>query len=179
MSDPFIAEIRIFGGPYAPVGWASCDGQIMPISQNTALFSLIGVMYGGNGTSNFQLPNFQGNVPIHTTQFSGSQPFGSFEIGQVGGTPNVTLLTSEMPSHGHTLQGRAQTADANAAAPNTSMGRPEPATNSAYQAGASARVPLSPQAIALNGGSLPHNNMQPYLTLYFIIALKGVFPPRG
>ncbi|KWV46308.1 hypothetical protein AS156_21650 [Bradyrhizobium macuxiense] len=179
MSDPFLAEIRIFAGPFAPLNWASCDGQLMPISQNTALFALLGTMYGGNGTSTYQLPNFQGSVPIHNTMHAASLPFGSFDIGQVGGAQNVTLLTSEMPSHGHTLQGRAQVADANTAASNTSMGKPEPATNSAYQAGGSAAVSLNAQAISLSGGGLPHNNMQPLLTLNFIIALKGVFPPRG
>lgn len=179
MSDPFVAEIRLFAGSFAPRGWASCDGQLLPISQNTALFSLIGVQYGGDGRSNFALPNFQGSVPIHTTQFSGSSPFGTFDIGQVGGTQNVTLITSEMPSHGHTLQGRAQPADAGTAAPNTSMARPEPSNNSAYQAGASAQVALNPAAITLNGGGQPHNNMQPFLTLFFIIAMQGVFPPRS
>src|ERR1700744_1929291 len=110
MSEPFLAEIRIFPFNFAPKGWAFCDGQILPISQNTALFSLLGTQYGGNGTSTFALPNLQGSVPIHTTQYSGSNPNGNFPIGAEGGEQYVTLLQSEMAGHTHALLASAVTA---------------------------------------------------------------------
>jgi microcystin-dependent protein len=177
--DPFVAEIRIFAGNFAPTGWASCDGQLMPISQNTALFSLLGTNYGGDGKSTFGLPNFQGSAPMHTTQFSGNSPFGEFFIGQSGGEQGVTLLPTELPLHNHTLQGRGVNANVFTAATNTSMSKPFPATNLAYQTTASQLTGLNPQAVGVAGGSASHNNMQPYLTLFFIIALQGVYPPRS
>src|ERR1700730_17395930 len=109
MSDQFVAEIRIFPFSFAPKGWALCDGQLLPISQNTALFSLLGTFYGGDGKSNFALPNLQGSAAMHTTQYSGGGPFGTFDIGQTGGEVSVTLLTSEMPAHTHVAQGDADT----------------------------------------------------------------------
>ncbi len=177
MSSPFVAEIRIFAGNFAPTGWASCDGQLMAISQNTALFSLLGTNFGGDGKSTFALPNFQGSAPMHTTQYS-SSPFGDFPIGLNSGTQNETLLSSEMPAHSHTLQARAVTANVFTAASNTSMAKPDPATNLAYQSTASSLASLNPQSTSVTGGSQPHNNMQPYLTLFFIIALQGIYPPR-
>jgi microcystin-dependent protein len=177
MSSPFVAEIRIFAGNFAPTGWASCDGQLLPISQNTALFSLLGTNFGGDGRSTFGLPNFQGSAPMHTTQYS-SSPFGDFPIGENSGSQYVTLLTSEMPSHSHTLQARAVTANVSTAAPNTSMAKPDPATYLAYQSSATQLTQLNPQATSVAGGSQPHNNMQPYLTLFFIIALQGIYPAR-
>jgi microcystin-dependent protein len=179
MSDPFVAEIRIFAGNFAPKGWASCDGQLLPISQNTALFSLLGTQYGGDGKSNFALPNFQGSAPMHTTQYSGSSPFGDFPIGTTSGSPNVTLLTSEMPSHSHTLRARPVVANVFTAANTTAMAKPDPATNLAYLTTATQLTQLNPQVTSFASGDQPHNNMQPFLTLFFIIAMQGVFPPRG
>jgi microcystin-dependent protein len=177
MSDPFVAEIRIFAGNFAPKGWASCDGQILPLSQNTALFSLLGTQYGGDGKSNFALPNFQGAAPMHTTQYS-SSPLGDWPIGSMSGSENVTLLQSELPSHSHFMM--AAGLDGSVSAPSTTvaMGKPFPATNAAYQATIQNMVAMGPLAIDATGGGLPHNNMQPYLTLFFIIALQGIFPPR-
>jgi microcystin-dependent protein len=179
MSDPFVAEIRIFAGNFAPRGWASCDGQLLAISQNTALFSLLGTQYGGNGTSNFALPNLAGSVPMHTTQFA-SSPFGDFPIGTTGGEQSVALLQTELASHSHTLQARAVPANVFTASPTTSMSKPEPATNLAYQTSAATQlVALNPQATGIAGGGLPHNNMQPFLALFFIVAMQGVFPARS
>jgi microcystin-dependent protein len=180
MSNPFVAEIRIFAGNFAPTGWASCDGQILPISQNTALFSLLGTQYGGDGKSNFALPNLAGSAPMHTTQFSGSSPFGDFFIGESGGEQTVTLLPTELPSHSHTLQARAVVANVATAGPTTSMSKPAPATNLAYQTAPGTQlVTLNPQATGLTGNGGVHNNMQPFLALFFIIAMQGVFPPRS
>src|SRR4030095_11000054 len=171
MSDPFVAEIRIFPFNFAPKGWAFCDGQILPISQNTALFSLLGTTYGGNGQSTFALPDLQGSTPMHPGQAQGGS---LYDLGQQGGSEFVTLIESEMPSHGHTAN------------PKTSLGNQ--ATPAAFSwAGSQVakqfvttapNKQMSPFTIGIAGGSLPHNNMQPYLTLNFCIALQGVFPPR-
>ena len=175
--NPFVAEIRIFAGNFAPSGWATCDGQLLPISQNTALFSLLGTFYGGNGQSTFALPNLQNSVPVHQGQGPGlSQRF----LGESGGSEPVTLLTSEIPAHTHTKRAHADDpADLQAPSPNRVMARSNSGP-AAYQMNATANlVPMAPQALAVSGSSLPHNNMQPYLTLTFIIAMQGVFPPRG
>ena len=172
MSDPFVAEIRIFGFNFAPTGWAFCDGQLLPISQNTALFSLLGTVYGGDGKSTFALPDLQGNVPMHPGQGQGlSERF----LGEMGGAESVTLLNSEIPFHTHTVSVSSQLGLENhpqgqkfAAGDGVNMHAP------AANLGA-----MSPSALAPAGGGLPHNNMQPYLTLNFCIALGGVFPPRG
>ena len=174
MSNPFVAEIRIFAGNFAPRGWATCDGQILPISQNTALFSLLGTTYGGNGQSTFALPNLQGSAPMHAGQGPGlSQRF----LGEMCGESAVTLLTSEMPVHGHTAQatsGSNQDSPAGNAWSSIGTTRTPPAL---YQTTQNAQ--MSPQALALTGGSQPHNNMSPFLCLTFIIAMQGVFPPRN
>ena len=172
MADPFIAEIRIFAGNFAPTGWALCNGQLLPISQNTALFSLLGTYYGGDGKSTFALPNLQGAAPMHQGQGPGlSQRF----IGEQGGEPNVTLLQTEMPAHAHALNGTNQLPQL-----------PDPAAHTAARANANAYVQnptsytqMNPLAIGPTGGGLPHNNMPPYLGLTFIIALQGVFPARS
>jgi microcystin-dependent protein len=167
--DPFIAEIRINGFNFAPKGWALCNGQILSISQNTALFSLLGTTYGGNGTSNFALPNLQGSFPMHPGQALGGTPH---VLGEKSGSPTVTLLASEMPAHSHAMV-------AGPAAPpvvqNPSLAR-SPAK--AFDAGPPDSQ-LAPDALALAGGSLPHNNMSPYLGLNFCIALVGIFPARN
>ena len=172
MADPFVAEIRIFPFNFAPKGWAFCDGQIMPLSQNTALFSLLGTTYGGDGKSNFALPDIQGNAVMHPDQGPG---LSLHDLGETGGSENVTLLQSEMPAHLHTLRADVvDPADTNVPSPNASYA--QSAGGTLYQATSNAQA--APEALGPAGGSLPHNNMQPYLTLNFNIALQGVFPPR-
>ena len=175
MADPFVAEIRIFPFNFAPRGWAWCDGQLLPLSQNTALFSLLGTTYGGNGKSNFALPDLQGRVPMHPGQGPG---LSLHDLGETGGSETVSLLESEIPSHAHSLNANNQPGED----PN-----PDPSHAIARSVGASLYIDvtnqnivnLADQAIAPAGGDQPHNNMQPYLTFYFNIALQGVFPPRG
>ncbi len=169
MADPFVAEIRIFPFNFAPKGWAFCDGQLLPLSQNTALFSLLGTTYGGNGKSNFALPDLQGNVPVHAGQGPG---LSLYDLGQQGGSETVTLLTSEMPAHAHQAMALGAFAD-----------QPAPANNTWGRTSANPYISpstgqMSPFALAVTGSSFPHNNMQLYLTLNFCIALQGVFPPR-
>jgi microcystin-dependent protein len=170
-----VAEIRIFPFNFAPKGWAFCDGQILPLSQNTALFSLLGTTYGGDGKSNFALPNMQGNVPMHPGQGPG---LSLHDLGETGGSDTLSLLESEIPSHSHALM-----------ASSTNSSKPSPAGNSIARisGGATPYVAASPvpalanfsdNAIAPAGGDQPHNNLQPYLTLNFCIALQGVYPPR-
>lgn len=176
MADQFVAEIRIFAGNFAPTGWALCNGQLLPISQNTALFSLLGNYYGGDGKSTFGLPDLQGAGPMNQGQGAGLSP--RF-LGEVGGEPSVTLLESEMASHVHTpVQGDG-----------TNGGTTGPQNNGAWAStlrglsqvysNAAPNTPMNALALSVTGGSLPHNNMSPYLTLTFIIALQGIFPPRG
>jgi len=172
MADPFVAEIRIFPFNFAPRGWAWCDGQLLPISQNTALFSLLGTTYGGNGASTFGLPNMQGNAPMHPGQGPG---LSQHLLGETGGSQTVTLLQSEIPAHAHAA--RADTldlADTNVPSSNASFALSSGGT--LYQA--SSNVQLAQQALTPVGGDQPHNNMQPYLTFYFNISLQGVFPQR-
>jgi microcystin-dependent protein len=179
MSDQFVAEIRIFACNFAPTGWAMCNGQIMPISQNTALFSLLGVTYGGDGKSTFALPNLMDHAPMQTGQGSGlSQRF----LGEQGGSQTVTLLETEMPLHRHTMMARGAaggTTDPQGAAP----------ANMSYVSGStfgqvrgySTAIPADTQmsaTLAAAGGNLPHNNMQPFLAVNYCIALQGIFPSR-
>lgn len=175
--DPFVAEIRIFAGNFAPKGWAFCDGQILPLSQNTALFSLLGTTYGGDGKSNFALPDLQGRAPM----FYGQGPGLSLhDIGETGGSETVTLLQTEIPSHSH--QAKATTTAGTATNPTDgiwAVAGSRRAPTSLYSTTAAAGTTMSAQALAPTGGSQPHNNMPPYLTMNFIIAMQGVFPPRG
>jgi microcystin-dependent protein len=174
MADPFVAEIRIFPFNFAPKGWAFCDGQILPISQNTALFSLLGTTYGGNGQSTFALPNMQTNAPMHPGQGPG---LSLHDLGEVGGTQFVTLLESEMPAHAHSVNAAANPALLKLPADTNTLSRSQ--GDNAYQSVVNQNVvQMSPNVIAPAGGDLPHNNMQPFLTLSFCIALQGVFPPR-
>jgi microcystin-dependent protein len=174
MADPFVAEIRIFPFNFAPKGWAWCDGQLMPLSQNTALFSLLGTTYGGDGKSNFALPDLQGRGPMHPGQGPG---LSLHDLGETGGSETVTLLESEIPAHSHAILTHAQDpADLGAPAPNRALAR----TNRGFgYVAAGSLISMSDQTIAPAGGDQPHNNLQPYLTFYFCIALQGVFPPRG
>ncbi|HLX61111.1 MAG TPA: tail fiber protein [Planctomycetota bacterium] len=173
MSSPFVAEIRMFPFNFAPKGWAFCDGQILPLSQNTALFSLLGTTYGGDGKSNFALPNLQGNAPMHAGGGQGAGLSQHF-LGETGGTQAVTLLQTEIPVHAHNFSVSTQDAtdqrpQANQFAQGVGMG---------MYAATGGLAPLNSNALAPAGGSLPHNNMMPYLTVNFCIALQGVFPAR-
>jgi microcystin-dependent protein len=175
MADPFVAEIRIFPFNFAPKGWAWCDGQLLPISQNTALFSLLGTTYGGDGKSTFALPDLQGRAPMHPGQGPG---LSLHDLGETGGSETVTLLESEMPLHSHQMMGNT-----------TSGTKSLPTGNSmAKVSGATPYLPANPspalaamanEAITPTGGDQPHNNLMPFLTFYFNIALQGVFPPRS
>jgi microcystin-dependent protein len=175
--DPFVAEIRILACNFAPKGWAFCDGQILPLSQNTALFSLLGTTYGGDGKSNFALPNMQGSAPMHPDQGPG---LSLYSLGELGGSTTVTLLEGEIPSHSHALLTNTVVGDTNAPSPGVSLARSHNAT--AYQSPA-AQVPgdtvfLASNALTPAGSGQPHNNMMPFLTLNFCICLQGIYPPR-
>lgn len=175
MSNPFVAEVRIFAGNFAPSGWATCDGQLLPISQNTALFSLLGTTYGGDGRSTFALPNMQGSAPMQPGQGPG---LSLRDLGEMGGEQTVTLLPTEMPVHTHTAMASPSGGQANPVSnswASAAFGRPP-----AYAASsAPTNVPMSSFGTTMTGSGLPHNNMPPYLGLLFIIALQGVFPARS
>jgi microcystin-dependent protein len=170
--DPYIAEIRMFAGNFAPRGWAFCNGQLLPISQYTALFSLVGTTYGGDGRTTFALPDLRGRAPIHAGQGPG---LSNRLLGQNGGEETHTLTTNEMPSHTHQLQG-----DSLVASTDTPINT-APARNAGGipSYGDSPDVAMSSNAIQSTGGGQAHNTMQPYLTINFIIALEGIFPPRN
>ena len=171
MSNPFLAEIRLLPFNFAPKGWAFCAGQLMSISQNTALFSLLGTTYGGNGTSNFALPNLQGCVAMHPGQGPG---LSLHDLGETAGSETVTLLQSEMPSHPHTFN--AQDGDGAVADPtNNFIGN---SAGLAFYNG-TANTSTYPISTSVSGGNQPHNNMMPYLVLNYCIALQGVFPARS
>ncbi len=174
MSEAFVAEIRIVGFNFAPQGWATCNGQLIPISQNTALFSLLGTNYGGNGQTTFALPNLQGSAPMHWGQGPG---LTDHFIGETAGSSSVTLLQTEIPSHTHGLQAYARPATS-ADPTNNSISRS--ANTTAFVADVPAsRVALNTSSLGVTGSSQPHNNMQPYLVLNFVIAMQGIFPPRS
>jgi microcystin-dependent protein len=173
VADPFVAEIRIFPFNFAPKGWAWCDGQLLPLSQNTALFSLLGTVYGGDGKSNFALPNLMGRAPMHPGAGPG---LSSYALGQTGGSETVTLLPAQMPVHTHQLRAAPDPGDNTVPAPSVSLAGST--GGNVYVGGNPALVAAHPTAHAIAGGDQPHNNMQPYLTLFFCIALQGVFPPR-
>jgi microcystin-dependent protein len=170
MADQFVAEIRMFAGNFAPTGWAVCNGQLIPIAQNTALFSLLGTTYGGNGTTNFALPNLQGRAPMHPGQGPSLSPR---VLGEQGGEESVTLLASEMPDHNHPFAPVGAAATTGVPTNNVSLAQTA-VGNNIYGLAADLQSLGTP-----SGGSQPHNNMQPYLTLNFIIALQGIFPPRA
>ena len=179
MSEPFVAEIRIFAGNFAPRGWAFCDGQLLPISQNTALFSLIGTTYGGDGRTTTALPNLQGRAPMHPGRGPG---LTSRRLGQKLGVEAVTLTEAQIPSHSHNLQGVTDRADSIADGgnqPGTNKSLASNAGGGLYSDNTDALVDLSGEAIASTGGGHAHNNLQPYLVLNYIIALVGLYPTRG
>jgi microcystin-dependent protein len=163
MSEPFLSEIRIFSFGYAPRSWAMCNGQQLPINQNQALFSLLGTTYGGNGQTTFALPNLQGKTPIHVGQ--------GFTLGQTGGEQAHTLTVSEMPTHLHVLQATGNNADTNVPSNTALLGT----VANTYTTPNNLQA-LGASEIGNVGGSQPHVNMQPYLTLNFCIALQGIFP---
>ena len=177
MADPFVAEIRIFPFNFAPKGWAFCDGQLMPISQNTALFSLLGTTYGGDGKSTFALPDLQGSVPLHV---GGAQPgpgLSVYDLGQSSGSDTITLLSTEMPVHTHNLRAAPDQADNNNPDPTKCLANSQ--KEFGYQSTTNSNtINMAFQAISPAGSSFPHNNMMPYLTLNLCIALQGVFPAR-
>jgi microcystin-dependent protein len=165
MAEPFLSEIRIVSFSFPPKGWALCNGQLMQINQNQALFALLGTTYGGDGRTTFALPNLQGRVPFHVGN--------GFTLGQTGGEAGHTLSLPELPAHRHRAFGTSATADQASPAGNLW------AQGAASAYGPTADVPMSPMALSNAGGSQPHENMAPYLVLNFVIALQGVFPPRS
>ncbi len=172
MSEPFLSEIRIMSFNYAPKGWALCNGQLLPINQNQPLFALLGTTYGGNGQTNFALPDLRGSVPIH----EGS----GHTLGEKGGEQNHTLTMSELPQHIHDFSTNTcvQSASANATAGTPTSNYWANSGRAAYSTGGVSLGAMSPQAVTTVGGSQPHPNMQPYLVLNFCIALQGIFPSQ-
>lgn len=173
--DAYLGEIKMFAGNFAPLGWQLCNGQILSIAQNTALFSILGTTYGGNGTTTFALPNLQGRVPIHWGNGAGLSPY---VIGQAGGTENVTLLAGQIAPHTHAVN-----IDPNASGKNTPAGNflgtvGPSAQDKVYSSGPGGGT-MNANAIAPNAGGQPHANIQPYLCITFIIALQGIFPSRN
>jgi len=175
MSDAFVGEIRLFAGNFAPIGWALCNGQLLPISQNTALFSLLGTYYGGDGRSTFALPDFRDRLPIHQGQGPG---LTLRQVGESGGQASVSLSAAQIPGHSHALLASAS--------PSTGVPGPAVALSTIFGAVPAYRIPdpahlttMSPASVTPTGGNQPHNNLQPYLGLTFIIALQGIFPPRA
>ncbi|MBD2867716.1 phage tail protein [Paenibacillus arenilitoris] len=173
MSEPYIGEIRAFAGNFAPKGWALCNGQLLPISHNTALFSILGVTYGGDGKTNFALPDLMGKAPLQQGAGVGLTPR---TLGEIGGSPSVTLTTNEIPAHTHAPQAvnaGSTLSPTNATWAGLVQGRGIPTVYASNPT-----TPMSPNAVGVTGGSQPHNNRQPYLGVNFIIALEGIFPPR-
>lgn len=170
MSTPFLSEIKIVAFNFPPKGWAFCNGQLLPINQNQALFALLGTTYGGDGRVNFALPNLQGRAAMHAG--------GGHTLGEIGGESSHALTVAEMPAHGHALNAAAELANANVpgnALP-AARGRGAPLL---YAPAGSAPAAMEPGSIAPSGGAQPHENMQPYLTLGFVIALQGIFPSQN
>jgi microcystin-dependent protein len=185
MADPFLSEIRIMSFSFPPKGWALCNGQLMAINQNQALFALLGTTYGGNGQTTFALPNLQGRVPLHMGAGGG----GSYPIGQISGQPTHTLTIGETPLHNHSLNAKAVTADVSppglAPGPTFALaealadkGAGNPTVPVSIYSTSAANTTMSPSAVGPVGGQ-PHENRQPYLTLNFCIALQGIFPSRS
>jgi len=175
MADPFLGEIRPFAGNFAPRNWALCNGQLLSIAQNTALFSLLGTQFGGDGRVTFGLPNLQASVPLDQGQGPGLTPR---DMGEVGGAPAVTLTTAEMPAHTHSYSGENVLATSTEPANNVVAGNRTVAAFTAPGMPGIQQVTMSPQGVGVSGGSAPHNNRQPFLAVTFIIALQGIFPQR-
>jgi microcystin-dependent protein len=174
MSEPFIAEIRIFAGNFAPRGWAFCNGQLLPVSQNTALFSLIGTTYGGDGRTTTALPNLQGRAPMHPGRGPG---LSARRLGETGGGETVTLSEAQMPSHTHTFQGSSDPPDSRQ--PGGSLAAAPAGRGASVLYGTANVVNQDSRTVGSAGGSQAHNNLQPYIVLNFIIALVGLYPSRS
>jgi microcystin-dependent protein len=170
--DPFLGEIRIFGGNFAPVGWALCEGQLLSISQNAALFSILGTTFGGNGTNTFALPDLRGRLPIGPGTGPGLAPY---TLGQQGGTESVTLLASQMPAHTHAVNAYNGAGDKSTVAGNLPANGAKPD----YYSDQAGTTTMNPATIASAGGGVPVGILQPYLSVTFIIALQGIFPSRS
>ncbi|HUA22278.1 MAG TPA: tail fiber protein [Bryobacteraceae bacterium] len=173
MADPFVAEIRLFGFNFAPFGWASCAGQLLPISQNTALFSLLGTTYGGNGTSNFALPDLQGRVPLSAGQGPG---LSLIDLGEEAGVETVTLLQTQMAAHNHAANCTNNVGTSYD--PTGNVWCQDAAGNPEYGSGG-VNGSMSPGSLTATGGGQPHNNVQPFLAINYCIALQGVYPARS
>ncbi|MBU7315156.1 phage tail protein [Paenibacillus oleatilyticus] len=171
--DSFLGEITMFAGNFAPKGWAFCNGQLIPIAQNTPLFSILGTQYGGDGKTTFALPNLQGAAPMHWGNGPGLTPRN---IGQSGGSRTVTLLTSQLPAHTHLVNSAAM--GSGTTVEGMLWAKTPGRVGGAAYGGFTNSVPMHPGAVQSAGGSQPHNNMQPYLAIHFIICLNGMFPPR-
>lgn len=176
MSEPFIAEIRIFAGNFAPRSWAFCDGQLLPVSQNTALFSLIGTTYGGDGRSTTALPNLQGRAPMHPGRGPG---LTARRLGERVGVENVSLSEAQIPSHNHTARATTTQGAVNQGPTNTTALARSRLGDALYNSGTANIVELASEAVSTTGGSQAHTNVQPFLTMNFIIALQGLYPSRG
>jgi microcystin-dependent protein len=175
MAEPFVGEIRMFGGNFAPDGWAFCDGATLQIAQYDVLYTLIGTTYGGNGIDNFKLPDLRARVPVH----QGTRQGTTYGVGQPGGTETVSLTSGQMPAHSHTLVATTApgtTAPTGALFAATSSSQPG---TSVYGTGSASLTTLSPQSIQSSGNGVPHSNIQPYLCITFIIALFGVYPSQN
>jgi microcystin-dependent protein len=173
MSDPFVAEIIMFPGNFAPAGWAFCNGQLLPTSQNTTLFALLGTMYGGDGASNFALPDLQGRAPMHAGSLAGT----TYDQGVPGGSDAVVLTSAGLPSHSHTATFHAYSGKANKQGPDGNVWAQAATNQNAFYSDAPPDTVMDDRAIG-SSSAQPHYNMQPYLTLNFVIALQGVFPTR-
>jgi microcystin-dependent protein len=173
MADPFLGELKLAAFNFAPRGWAFCDGQLLPIAQNTALFALLGTNYGGNGQTTFALPDLRGRTPVH----AGSSVNGSISLGEQGGAEAVTLSTSQLPAHAHTLSGSSDLA--NASAPGGALPAAKPRGGISRYAPAGSNTVMASGSVTPAGGSQPHNNMQPYLVLSWLISVEGIFPSRN
>jgi microcystin-dependent protein len=181
MSQPFVGEIRMFGGNFAPVGWAFCDGALMPISENDVLFTLIGTTYGGDGQSTFALPDFRGRVPLHQGQAAGGS---NHVIGENAGSETVTLGTNQIPSHTHAVNASGAVPPPAVSAVNvtgvdTTWVPASPVPKPKLYGAAGGLVPMAPNSVQVAGGSQPHDNMAPYLAVNFIISLFGIFPSQN
>ncbi|MEZ4959287.1 MAG: tail fiber protein [Saprospiraceae bacterium] len=172
--EPFIGEIKLFAGNFAPRGWAFCDGQLLPISQNTALFSILGTTYGGDGRTTFALPDMRGRVPLH----QGTGPgLSDYSLGQRGGTESVTLTVLELPPHSHSLNANKQNGDTSDT-PGSSLADTK-GSDRDYMKSGEVDIQMSAKSIGSTGGGMPHENRQPYLAINYIIAMQGVYPSRS
>ena len=176
MSEPFLGEIQIFGFNFAPVGWALCQGQILPISQYTALFSLLGTQFGGDGQSTFALPNLQGNVPVHSGQGPG---LSQYFVGETGGSSTVTVLSNEMPGHTHTLPATSAATRISTPASNSVLGSVTRGAPDVYISGSAPGTDMATVSVVSSGSGAAHNNMMPYVVMNYCIAMQGVFPSRN